>query len=122
MRRQGRNFGTGEIFSYKRPLTVRNPLEFAGSARGFDSVGKVNRVEAAPVFNLDDMLKKQAAKVKAQVKESSLAAARAAEEAEEKIDEMVEKAMDETKATREEVEAIVSTKKYIITIKKRYSN
>ena len=110
MRRQGRNFGTGEIFSYKRPLTVRNPLEFAGSARGFDTVGKVNRVEAAPVFNLDDMLKKQAAKVKAQVKESSLAAARAAEAAEEEVEEMIEKAMDETEATREEVESIVSTK------------
>ena len=65
------------------------------------------------MFNLDDMLKKQAAKVKEQVKESSLAAARAAEEAEEKIEEMVEKAMDETKATRDEVEAIVSRKMFL---------
>ena len=28
MRRQGRNYGTGDVFSFKRPLTVRNPLEF----------------------------------------------------------------------------------------------
>lgn len=54
------------------------------------------------------MLKKEAAKLKAKVQEASLAAAKAAEEAEQKLEEMVEKVMDETDATREEVENIVS--------------
>ena len=69
---------------------------------------ELKRVEAAPVFNLNDMLKKEAAKLKAKVQEASLAAAKAAEEAEQKLDEMVEKVMVETDATREEVENIVS--------------
>ena len=72
------------------------------------SAKSLNRVEAAPVFNLNDMLKKEAAKLKAKVQEASLAAAKAAEEAEQKLEEMVEKVMDETDATREEVENIVS--------------
>merc|ERR1711936_136037 len=85
VRRQGRNFGTGEIFSFKRPLPVRN---IAASGRALSPSRKeVKRVEAAPVFNLNDMLKKEAAKLK----EASLAAAKAAEEAEQKLDEMVEK-------------------------------
>ena len=69
---------------------------------------ELKRIEAAPVFNLNDMLKKEAAKLKAKVQEASLAAAKAAEEAEQKLDEMVEKVMVETDATREEVENIVS--------------
>ena len=106
VRRQGRNFGTGEIFSFKRPLPVRN---IAASGRALSPSRKeLKRVEAAPVFNLNDMLKKEAAKLKAKVQEASLAAAKAAEEAEQKLDEMVEKVMVETDATREEVENIVS--------------
>ena len=59
------------------------------------------------------MLKKEAAKLKAKVQEASLAAAKAAEEAEQKLEEMVEKVMDETDATREEVENIVSIEVFL---------
>ena len=106
VRRQGRNFGTGEVFSFKRPQSARSS---AATGRELNPSAKsLNRVEAAPVFNLNDMLKKEAAKLKAKVQEASLAAAKAAEEAEQKLEEMVEKVMDETDATREEVENIVS--------------
>jgi len=105
VRRQGRNYGTGEIFSFKRPLPVRSS---SATGRGLNlSPKSVNRVEAAPVFNLNDMLKKEASKLKAKVQAASLAAAKAAEEAEQKLEEMVEKVMDETDATREEVENII---------------
>ena len=93
-------------------MTVRNPLEFAVTGREFNpSPKQLNRVEAAPVFDLNEMLKKEAAKLKAKVQEASLAAAKAAEEAEQKLEEMVEKVMDETDATRQEVENIVSNEK-----------
>jgi len=105
VRRQGRNFGTGEVFSFKRPQSARSS---AATGRELNPSAKsLNRVEAAPVFNLNDMLKKEAAKLKAKVQEASLAAAKAAEEAEQKLEEMVEKVMDETDATREEVENII---------------
>jgi len=105
VRRQGRNYGTGEVFSFKRPLPARS---IAATGRQLSQSSKsVNRVEAAPVFNLNDMLKKEAAKLKAKVQEASLAAAKAAEEAEEKLEKMVEKVMDETDATRQEVESII---------------
>jgi len=105
VRRQGRNYGTGEVFSFKRPLPVRS---IAATGRELNiSPKSLNRVEAAPVFNLNDMLKKEAAKLKAKVQEASLAAAKAAEEAEQKLEEMVEKVMDETDATRQEVESII---------------
>ena len=52
----------------------------------------------------------QAAKLKAEVKEASLKAAKAAEEAEKKLDEMVKMVVEETDATKEEVESIVSSK------------
>ena len=65
------------------------------------------------------MLKKEAAKLKAKVQEASLAAAKAAEEAEQKLEEMVEKVMDETDATREEVENIVSCNFQVTKITKR---
>lgn len=107
IRRQGRNYGTGDVFSFKRPLTVRNPLEFAPTGRKLNPSPKINRVEAAPVFDLSEMLKQEAAKLKAKVQEASLAAAKAAEEAEQKLDEMVEKVMEETDATRQEVENII---------------
>ena len=83
------------------------------------SAKSLNRVEAAPVFNLNDMLKKEAAKLKAKVQEASLAAAKAAEEAEQKLEEMVEKVMDETDATREEVENIVGSNFWVTKITKR---
>ena len=108
VRRQGRNYGTGEIFSFKRPLPARS---IAATGRELSLSNKdINRIEAAPVFNLNDMLKKEAAKLKVKVQEASLAAAKAAEEAEQKLEEMVEKVMVETDATREEVENIVSIK------------
>jgi hypothetical protein len=105
VRRQGRNYGTGEVFSFKRPLPVRH---VAATARELNiSPKSLNRLEAAPVFNLNDMLRQEAAKLKAKVQEASLAAAKAAEEAEQKLEEMVEKVMDETDATRQEVENII---------------
>ena len=100
----------GETFDYKRPLPVR--VDFQGTGRQFaDSVGRVKkftRMDIGPVFNLEDMLRKEAAKLKAQVQEASLKAAKAAEEAEKKLDDMVKQVMEETDATREEVETIVS--------------
>merc|ERR1712141_817527 len=97
--------GTGEVFSFKRPQSARSS---AATGRELNPSAKsLNRVEAAPVFNLNDMLKKEAAKLKAKVQEASLAPAKAAEEAEQKLEEMVEKVMVETDATREEVEKII---------------
>ena len=55
----------------------------------------------------------QAAKLKAEVKEASLKAAKAAEEAEKKLDEMVKMVVEETDATKEEVESIVSSDIYL---------
>jgi len=44
--------------------------------------------EMAPVFNLEDMLKAEAEKLRAKVEEASLMAAKAVEEAEEKVQQL----------------------------------
>ena len=114
VRRQGR-MHDGDFIEFKRPLTVRNPIEFVGSGRSFSSnfrpsEDKFTRMDPGPVFNLEDMLRQEATKLKAKVQEASLKAAQAAEEAEVKLEEMVQKVMEETDATKEEVENIVSVR------------
>ena len=44
----------------------------------------------APVFNLEDMLKAEAEKLRAKVEEASLMAAKAVEEAEEKVQQLTQ--------------------------------
>ena len=46
--------------------------------------------EMAPVFNLEDMLKAEAEKLRAKVEEASLMAAKAVEEAEEKVQQLTQ--------------------------------
>jgi len=111
VRRQGRML-SGEMIDITRPLPERTrTVDFRNGARNFpDSVQttkKFTRMDVGPVFNLEDMLRKQAAKLKAQVKEASLKAAKAAEEAEKKLEDMVKMVVEETDATKEEVENIV---------------
>merc|ERR1712012_1400914 len=98
VRRQGRML-SGEMIDITRPLAARQTVDFSnGGARNFPdsapsrSSGGFTRMDVGPVFNLEDMLRKQAAKLKAEVKEASLKAAKAAEEAD---------------ATKEEVESII---------------
>jgi len=109
VRRQGRML-SGEMIDITRPLPVRT-VDFGNGARNFpDSAAvpkKFTRMDVGPVFNLEDMLRKQAAKLKAEVKEASLKAAKAAEEAEKKLEDMVKMVVEETDATKEEVENIV---------------
>jgi len=109
VRRQGRML-SGEMIDITRPLPVRT-VDFGNGARNFpDSAAvpkKFTRMDVGPVFNLEDMLRKQAAKLKAEVKEASLKAAKAAEEAEKKLEDMVKMVVEETEATKEEVENIV---------------
>lgn len=113
VRRQGRML-SGEMIDITRPLAARQTVDFSnGGARNFPdsaparSSGGFIRMDVGPVFNLEDMLRKQAAKLKAEVKEASLKAAKAAEEAEKKLDEMVKMVVEETDATKEEVESII---------------
>merc|ERR1711973_303113 len=62
-------------------------------------------MDVGPVFNLEDMLREEAAKLKAQIQEASLKAAKAAEEAEKKMEDMVKVVKKD--ATHEEVENII---------------
>jgi len=109
VRRQGRML-TGEMIDITRPLSART-VNFANGARNFPDSAAVpktfTRMDVGPVFNLEDMLRKQAAKLKAEVKEASLKAAKAAEEAEKKLEDMVKMVVEETEATKEEVESII---------------
>jgi len=107
IRRQGRMLG-GETIDFKRPLPVR--VSFSGRGRQLfaDSTArhkKFTRMDVGPVFNLEDMLRKEAAKLKAQIQEASLKAAKAAEEAEKKLEDMVKAVRAD--ATHEEVETII---------------
>ena len=90
---------SGEMIDITRPLPVRT-VDFGNGARNFpDSAAvpkKFTRMDVGPVFNLEDMLRKQAAKLKAEVKEASLKAAKAAEEAEKKLEDMVKMVVEET--------------------------
>jgi len=106
IRRQGRRLG-GELVQFERPLPAR--VSFAGSGRQFPSARpkKFTRMDIGPVFSLEDMLKREAAKLKLKVQEASLKAAKAAEEAEKKLNDMVKQVVEETDATHEEVETML---------------
>jgi len=110
IRRQGRMLG-GETIDFKRPLPVRVSFNgrgrtlFADSTQSNRQSRKFVRMDVGPVFNLEDMLRKEALKLKAQIQEASLKAAKAAEEAEKKLEEMVKQVKAD--ATHEEVESII---------------
>jgi len=110
IRRQGRMLG-GETIDFKRPLPVRVSFNgrgrtlFADSTQSNRQSRKFVRMDVGPVFNLEDMLRKEALKLKAQIQEASLKAAMAAEEAEKKLEEMVKQVKAD--ATHEEVESII---------------
>merc|ERR1719245_940960 len=101
-----------------RPLAARQTVDFRkGGARNFPdsaparSSGGFTRMDVGPVFNLEDMLRKQAAKLKAEVKEASLKAAKAAEEAEKKLEDMVEEEL----SSEEEEDNVVDDDKEAVT-------
>ena len=93
IRRQGRN-NNGRSISFNKPFTVRDPLEFAAAGRTLNTLSRRQEVkkfpEMAPVFNLEDMLKAEAEKLRAKVEEASLMAAKAVEEAEEKVQQLTQ--------------------------------
>ncbi len=117
IRRQGRHH-SGRSISFSRPLTVRDPLEFAASSRGLPQRNNqrgrpadnfISRFpEMQPVFKLSDMLAKEAATLKAKVEEASLMAAKATEEAEANMKALAQKAIAESTVGKVEVESIVS--------------
>merc|ERR1711953_1442006 len=64
----------------------------------------------APVFNLEEMLKAEAEKLRMKVEEASLMAAKAAEEAEKKVKMIAKEAMKQSGASsmaEEEIEDII---------------
>ena len=64
----------------------------------------------APVFNLEDMLKAEAEKLRAKVEEASLMAAKAVEEAEEKVQQLTQN----DGINEEEIEEMVINQSRII--------
>jgi len=105
VRRQGR-MHNGEPFEFKRPQSARfnaapSVVSVSGRVLTAGANKKLNRFDAAPVFDLSEMMRKEAAKLRAKVQEASLKAALAAEEAEKKLEAMA-KDMDV-----QEVEAMV---------------
>ena len=72
IRRQGRNHN-GRSISFTKPFTVRDPLEFAAAGRNLIPTQreKIQKFpEMAPVFNLEDMLKAEAEKLREKVEEA----------------------------------------------------
>jgi len=104
IRRQGRNFGSGDKFKYTRPLTVKDPADFQPptDARriSFDD-------EKAPVFNLNQIINEEAEKLKVQIEIASLMAAHAAEAAANRITEAAKEAEAEITIDSEQVEKII---------------
>merc|ERR1712141_666650 len=95
IRRQGRNHN-GRSISFTKPFTVRDPLEFAAAGRNLIPTQreKIQKFpEMAPVFNLEDMLKAEAEKLREKVEEASLMAAKAVEEAEQKVQELAKESI-----------------------------
>jgi len=101
----------GETIDFKRPLPVRVSFNgrgrtlFADSTQSNRQSKKFVRMDVGPVFNLEDMLRKEALKLKAEIQEASLKAAKAAEEAEKKLEEMVKQVKAD--ATHQQVESII---------------
>lgn len=114
IRRQGRNHN-GRSISFNKPLTVRDPFEFATAGQNLPqrSREKITKFpEMAPVFDLKAMLEAEAEKLRQKVEEASLMAAKAAEEAEENVMKIAQEAMKDTEAAKIEeeiVEDIVSS-------------
>ena len=111
IRRQGRNHNRRSI-SFSKPLTVRNPFEFAAAGQNLPQRVRDDKIQKfpdmAPVFDMKAMLEAEAEKLRKKVEEASLMAAKAAEEAEEKVKMIAEEAMKQTGAEKVEVEEIVS--------------
>jgi len=119
IRRQGRNHN-GRSISFSKPFTVRDPLEFAAAGRNLGSSrnsfqpprDKIQKFpEVAPVFNLEEMLKAEAEKLRMRVEEASLMAAKAVEEAEQKVQELAHEAASDIpeKEIEDMIEKIVDS-------------
>ena len=63
----------------------------------------------APVFNLEDMLKAEAEKLREKVEEASLMAAKAVEEAEQKVQELAKESIGSSDIPEKEIEDMVSS-------------
>ena len=62
----------------------------------------------APVFNLEDMLKAEAEKLREKVEEASLMAAKAVEEAEQKVQALAKESIGSSDIPEKEIEDMVS--------------
>merc|ERR1712109_99117 len=110
IRHQGRN-QNGRSISFNKPFTVRDPLAFAAAGQNLPQQNrqKIKKFpDMAPVFNLEEMLKAEAEKLRMKVEEASLMAAKEAmkqsgassmaeEEIEDIIEEVIDSAIDEAK-------------------------
>lgn len=104
IRRQGRNFASGDKFKFSRPLTVKDPAQF-------DPPTDTKKVkfddEKAPVFSLDKMIQEEAEKLKIQVEVASLMAAHAAETAAAHIKAAAQNAVEGGSISGPEMEKII---------------
>jgi hypothetical protein len=112
IRRQGRN-NNGRSISFSKPLTVRDPFEFAVAGRGLQSQSRSSNnlrkfPEMAPVFNLQKMLEEEARKLRVKVEVASLMAAEAVEEAKENVKAIADEAVKEHIVGKVEIDSIVS--------------
>merc|ERR1712066_847327 len=98
IRRQGRNHN-GRSTSFTKPFTVRDPLEFAAAGRNLIPTQreKIQKFpEMAPVFNLEDMLKAEAEKLR-----------EAVEEAEQKVQELAKESIGSSDIPEKEIEDMI---------------
>ena len=70
----------------------------------------------APVFNLEDMLKAEAEKLREKVEEASLMAAKAVEEAEQKVQELAKESIGSSDIPEKEIEDMVSRDRFQVEI------
>ena len=70
----------------------------------------------APVFNLEDMLKAEAEKLREKVEEASLMAAQAVEEAEQKVQELAKESIGSSDIPEKEIEDMVSRDRFQVEI------
>lgn len=104
IRRQGRNFASGEKLKFTKPVTVKDPSQFNPPTEAkrvtFDE-------EKAPIFDLNKMIQEEAEKLKNQVEVASLMAAHAAEQAAANIKSAAGDALGEGSVKAAEVEKII---------------
>merc|ERR1712141_731700 len=96
IRRQGRNHN-GRSISFTKPFTVRDTLEFAAAGRNLIPTQreKIQKFpEMAPVFNLEDMLKAEAEKLRQKVQELAKESIGSSDIPEKEIEDMIEKIVD----------------------------